>query len=148
MQHDHPQSERAYVCHNGVNFIAHEAKELSEQVALLETQMRAAMEARESAAAEHSARVDALEAQLAAAAEEMRKEAQRAGEEARRQAQEEAKRAVGKETKRWQAVCAVGETIRRWENVGSSARSELEDIKAGRDVLAVLLGGLDRGCFV
>ncbi|VDB93493.1 unnamed protein product [Peniophora sp. CBMAI 1063] len=125
-----------------------DAKELSEQVALLETQMRAAMDARESAAAEHAARVSALEAQLAAAEEERRLEAERVKAEARREAAEEAKKSVGKETRRWQAVCAVGETIRRWEHVGSSARSELEDIKAGREVLAVLLGGLDRGCFV
>ncbi|KZV70316.1 hypothetical protein PENSPDRAFT_752636 [Peniophora sp. CONT] len=125
-----------------------DAKELSEQVALLERQMRVAMEARENAAAEHAARVSALEVQLAQAEEERRVENERVKAEARREAAEEAKRSVGKETKRWQAVCAVGETIRRWEGVGSSARTELEDLKAGREVLAVLLGGLDRGCFL
>ncbi|KAI0321351.1 hypothetical protein OF83DRAFT_327492 [Amylostereum chailletii] len=125
------------------NMRLRDADELAGQVSTLEEQMRAVLETRDRISEEQNQQIYSLEEQIqrASAAREY------AVQEAVKMAVADAARlqasVVAKEGRKWEAALVAREASARWDIVRETAESELELVASSREMLDVLLAGLD-----
>lgn len=120
-----------------------ETTELARQMTMLEEQTRTTLEARERASEDQAAYNASLEEQLGAAAalrEKAVREATKMTADSALRSQAEAVRA---EAAKWDMACAAKGASTGWESVRDVAMGEMEYVKSSREMLGVLLAGLE-----
>lgn len=121
-----------------------QVEDLTAHVAALETQMRAALDLRERTDTERTQRITALEDNLSHQREKRHKAVERAVIDTRTAAQAAQAVALQRQQRRWKAAATATDVAAQWTSVQVAADSELEQIRANKDALAILLLGLDR----
>lgn len=121
----------------------HETSELSRQMTLLEEQTRHALEARDRASEDQAGNIIALEEQLDVAISVREQAVKNAAKKATEIATKERDKAARVEVMQKDLFCAVKGAEMGWESVKDVASGEVEFVKASREMLGVLLAGLE-----
>ena len=129
--------------HNAKESRAREASELAQQVSLLEEQMQSRVNATERTNEERTAYIASLEDRLrqAEAHRDRAIEEVLANSEARSQTSQEV--LMQQQHRKWEFASDTRDLARIWDKIHDLAEDELETIRADRELLAVLLAGLD-----
>lgn len=124
---------------------AHEksARELAQQVTEVEAALRAHMEATERRMAERDAQIATLQGQLKQSSRSKKNELEQAVEQTRVKAATTYSNNLQMIHTKWEAAGAGQQAAGSWSAVASLFGGHLELVKTNREVLAVLLSGLD-----
>ncbi|KAJ3815661.1 hypothetical protein EV368DRAFT_31701 [Lentinula lateritia] len=129
--------------HNLKQTRTHETEVLSQQVSILESQLKTSLEARERSEGEQFAYTASLEEQLRYTEVQQRQAVREAVESARQHAETSLRSTVESQNRKLNAACAASLAAREWRNVQEQCESELDVLAADRDTLALLFGELD-----
>ncbi|KAJ3754872.1 hypothetical protein EV360DRAFT_50787 [Lentinula raphanica] len=129
--------------HNLKQARAHETEVLSQQVSILEAQLKTSLEARERSEGEQYAYTASLEEQLRHAKTEREHAVREATESARQQSDASLRSTIESQNRKTNAACAASLAAREWRNVREHCESELDVLAADKDTLVLLLGELD-----
>lgn len=116
-----------------------DAHDLTQQVGLLESQMRGSLEASQRSASEKETYIASLERQLAGANVQKAKDIQNAVAAAQEEGRRCTTDAVNGARMRWEVSLVANKAGIAWQTVCSKAQDEMELIAADRAVLAMLL---------
>ncbi|KAJ4471295.1 hypothetical protein C8J55DRAFT_521314 [Lentinula edodes] len=129
--------------HNLKQTRTHETEVLSQQVSILESQLKNSLEARERSEGEQFAYTASLEEQLRYTEVQQRQVIREAVESARQHAEASLRSTVESQNRKMNAACAASLAAREWRSVQEQCESELDVLAADRDTLALLFGELD-----
>ncbi|KAA1468478.1 hypothetical protein DENSPDRAFT_869721 [Dentipellis sp. KUC8613] len=120
-----------------------EADELARQVTTVEEQLRVSLESRDRASDEQLVRIRALEDQLGQATAMRDAAVQEAVQMAVEGTMQLKAAAVRVECEKWEMACAARAAAAEWATVKDLADGELELVRSNREMLNVLLAGLE-----
>lgn len=121
-----------------------ETVELTRQVAYMEDQFRGNLEARERSEEERAAYIASLEDQLRHAQGYREKAIEEATRRTREATREACEATIKMRHREWEVACCARVATSEWMSVRQLSESELDLVRADREVLLVLLGELDR----
>lgn len=121
-----------------------DADELAGQVGALEQQMRNSLAVRERNAEEQTAYIISLEEQLSRAIAVREKAVQQAAKQAADSVMQLHTAAVRVEARKWEFTCAARVASMEWSSVRAIAEGEMDFVRSNRDMLNLLLAGLDQ----
>ncbi|KAJ3787663.1 hypothetical protein GGU10DRAFT_138084 [Lentinula aff. detonsa] len=129
--------------HNLKQARAHETEVLSQQVSILETQLKNSLESRERSEGEQYAYTASLEEQLRYAQVEKEQAVRVATESVRQHSDASLRSTIESQNRKTHAACAASLAAREWRNVREQCEIELDVLVADKDMLELLLGELD-----
>ena len=121
-----------------------DADELAGQVGALEQQMRNSLAVRERNAEEQTAYIISLEEQLSRAIAVREEAVQQAAKQAADSVMQLHTAAVRVEARKWEFTCAARVASMEWSSVRAIAEGEMDFVRSNRDMLNLLLAGLDQ----
>jgi hypothetical protein len=121
-----------------------ETDELEKQVSFLEQQLHSNVEAREKANEERAAYAASLEDQLRHAEASRDQAIEMAVAEAEKRTRASWAGALQAEQRKWKLASTAHGAATEWKSVRNAAENELDAIRADRQMLSVLLAGLDQ----
>ncbi|KAE9409316.1 hypothetical protein BT96DRAFT_913472 [Gymnopus androsaceus JB14] len=122
---------------------ARETEVLSQQVSILEAQLKGSLEARDRSEGEQFAYTASLEEQLRHAQTQHEQALREATENMQQSSEASWRSAMDLQNRKMTAVCAASLATREWRCVQEQCENELDVVTADREMLELLLGELD-----
>ncbi|KAJ4485581.1 hypothetical protein J3R30DRAFT_1378150 [Lentinula aciculospora] len=129
--------------HNIKQARAHETEVLSQQVSILESQLKTSIEARERSEGEQFSYTASLEEQLRYAQTLQEQAVREAAEGARQHSDASLRSLVESQKRKMNAACAASLAAREWRSVQEQCVTELDILASDKGTLELLLGELD-----
>ncbi|KAF9072740.1 hypothetical protein BDP27DRAFT_1319895 [Rhodocollybia butyracea] len=129
--------------HNLKQMRAHETEVLSQQVSILESQLKTSLESRERSEGEQSAYTASLEEKLRHAQLQHDQAVHEAAENAYKHSNASWQSTLESRSRKMNAMCVASLAAREWRGVQEQCMNELDVLAADRETLNLLLGELD-----